>query len=60
MIALEPYGVAGSSAVALSLLIFGVILLVGLIGGVLELRGILLAEEGGVRKSAADRRRRVH
>ena len=60
LIALEPYGVAGSSAVALSLLIFGVILLVGLIGGVLELRGILLAEEGGVRKSAADRRRRVH
>lgn len=38
LLALEPYGVAGANAVALSLLLFGVSLFTGLIGGLLELR----------------------
>ena len=38
LLALEPYGVAGANAVALSFLLFGVSLFTGLIGGLLELR----------------------
>ena len=41
ILALEPYGVSGVDAVALSLLIFGINLLIGLIGGGLELRRFL-------------------
>ena len=38
LLALEPYGVSGANAVALSLLLFGVSLFTGLIGAFLELR----------------------
>ncbi len=38
MLALEPYGVSGANAVALSLLVFAIGILVGTIGGALEVR----------------------
>jgi len=38
LLALEPYGVSGANALALSFLLFGIGLLTGLIGGFLELR----------------------
>ncbi len=41
MVALEPYGVPGSQAVALSLLVLGATVLVAVVGGVLELQALL-------------------
>jgi uncharacterized membrane protein YbhN (UPF0104 family) len=54
MLALEPYGVSGANAVALSLLVFAIGLLVGTIGGALELRRHLLPMRGSARKAHAE------
>jgi uncharacterized membrane protein YbhN (UPF0104 family) len=54
MLALEPYGVSGANAVALSLLVFAIGLLVGAIGGALELRRHLLPMRGTARKAHAE------
>lgn len=51
VVALEPYGVSGSSAVALGLLVFAATLLVGLIGGLLELRIHASRETGSALES---------
>jgi len=53
LLALEPYGVAGVDAIALSFLLFGVGLFTGLIGGLLELRRHAGSAARGIR---ADRR----
>lgn len=53
LLALEPYGISGAHAVALSFLLFGVGLFTGLIGGFLELRR---QATGAARAARADRR----
>ena len=54
MLALEPYGVAGANAVALSLLVFAIGLLVGAIGGALELRRHLSPMRGPAENAHAE------
>lgn len=54
MLALEPYGVSGANAVALSLLVFAIGLLVGAIGGALELRSHLLPMRGKAKRAHAE------
>lgn len=54
MLALEPYGVSGANAVALSLLVFAIGLLVGAIGGALELRRHLLPMRGKAKRAHAE------
>ncbi len=57
LLALQPYGVAGASALALSLLIFGISLLHGAIGGLLELRRLIVSTRTSAPGPAVDRSR---
>ena len=54
MLALEPYGVSGTNAVALSLLVFAIGILVGAIGGALEVRRQLSPMSGPARNAHAE------
>jgi uncharacterized membrane protein YbhN (UPF0104 family) len=53
LLALDPYGVSGANAVALSLILFGASVFTGLIGGILEL---LRHAGGAARRPPAERR----
>lgn len=52
MVALEPYGVPGSQAVALSLLVLGASVLIACVGGVLELKALLVVGQAKHRREA--------
>lgn len=52
MVALEPYGVPGSRAVALSLLVLGASVLIAGVGGVLELKALVAVAQAKARGEA--------